>query len=80
MQAIIRHDAPLYLTADLRRMESRFAQVTPPLMERAGLATAQLARTLATDTGKPILIVAGPGNNGGDQNRGVWRRRCQITA
>ena len=36
------------------------------LMARAGLAAAELARQLAGDSGKPILIIAGPGNNGGD--------------
>ncbi len=64
MQVKIGHATPLYLTADIRRIEARHAHVS--LMERAGLAAAQLARTLAGDSGKPILIVAGPGNNGGD--------------
>ncbi len=64
MQSNITHGTPLYLTADIRRIEARHAQL--PLMERAGLAAAQLARALAADTGKPILIFAGPGNNGGD--------------
>ena len=35
-------------------------------MQRAGRATAEAARTLAADTGAPLLVVAGPGNNGGD--------------
>lgn len=35
-------------------------------MERAGSAVAARARTLAADTGAHILVVAGPGNNGGD--------------
>jgi hydroxyethylthiazole kinase-like uncharacterized protein yjeF len=64
MQIKISNGTPLYLTADIRRIESRHSAL--PLMERAGLATAQLARKLATDSGKPILIFAGPGNNGGD--------------
>lgn len=64
MRAKIANGTSLYLTADLRRIEARHAH--EPLMERAGLATAQLARELATDSGKPILIFAGPGNNGGD--------------
>ncbi|MEQ1776652.1 MAG: NAD(P)H-hydrate epimerase, partial [Burkholderiales bacterium] len=60
----IGHSTPLYLTNDIRQIESRYAHI--PLMERAGLAAAQFARTLASDSGKPILILAGPGNNGGD--------------
>ena len=36
------------------------------MMERAGRATALVARRLADDTGAPVLVVAGPGNNGGD--------------
>src|SRR5882762_7624118 len=35
-------------------------------MERAGAAAAELARDLCGDTAKAILVVAGPGNNGGD--------------
>lgn len=64
MQVDIGYATPLYLTADIRRLEARHAHV--PLMERAGLAVANHARTLAADNGKPILIFAGPGNNGGD--------------
>jgi NAD(P)H-hydrate epimerase len=40
------------------------------LMEHAGVAVAAAARALAIDTGRwgrgPIVILAGPGNNGGD--------------
>ena len=40
------------------------------LMEQAGAAVAAAARALAVDTGRwgrgPIVIVCGPGNNGGD--------------
>jgi hydroxyethylthiazole kinase-like uncharacterized protein yjeF len=35
-------------------------------MQRAGRAVAERARALASDTGASILVVAGPGNNGGD--------------
>ncbi|HSE01494.1 MAG TPA: NAD(P)H-hydrate epimerase, partial [Burkholderiales bacterium] len=35
-------------------------------MERAGLAAAEIAREASSGTGKPVLVLAGPGNNGGD--------------
>ncbi len=62
------HTAPILLTAELRRVEqTALGDRNPaPLMERAGLAAAELARKLAGDSGKPVLILAGPGNNGGD--------------
>ena len=62
------HDTPVYLTADIRAIETAAlsAAGTPPLMERAGLAAAELAREIAGGNGKPILVLAGPGNNGGD--------------
>lgn len=62
------HTAPILLTTDLRRVERAALSGRNPalLMERAGLAAAELARTLAGDSGKPVLILAGPGNNGGD--------------
>ncbi len=60
---------PLYLSADIRKIEESVIRTIPPcqpgLMERAGLAAAELTRDLIGD-GKRILIVAGPGNNGGD--------------
>ncbi len=62
------HASPILLTADLRRVEQTALGGHSPaaLMERAGLAAAELARKLAGDSGKPVLILAGPGNNGGD--------------
>src|SRR5438132_3544636 len=35
-------------------------------MERAGTAAAELAARLASDRQKDVLVLAGPGNNGGD--------------
>lgn len=57
---------PILLSPSLRAMEYRHAKVKPPLMERAGQAAAEIAlEMLAGQTGEP-LILAGPGNNGGD--------------
>ncbi|HEY8068770.1 MAG TPA: NAD(P)H-hydrate dehydratase, partial [Burkholderiales bacterium] len=55
---------PVYLTQDIRRIEQ--AAGDAPLMERAGTAAAELAATLLSDKGKDVLVLAGPGNNGGD--------------
>jgi ADP-dependent NAD(P)H-hydrate dehydratase / NAD(P)H-hydrate epimerase len=55
---------PVYLTQDIRRIEQANADL--PLMERAGAAAAELAVSLLSDRGKEVLILAGPGNNGGD--------------
>ncbi len=56
--------APVYRVDELRRIESAAAGV--PLMERAGAAAADIARTMASERGGPVLVLAGPGNNGGD--------------
>jgi hydroxyethylthiazole kinase-like uncharacterized protein yjeF len=53
----------IFTTAQIRAIEQNHG--TDGLMEKAGLAAAALAREL-TDDGLPILILAGPGNNGGD--------------
>jgi hydroxyethylthiazole kinase-like uncharacterized protein yjeF len=59
---------PLLTTAEVRALEESAARglAGPTLMQRAGKATADAARRMAPDTGAPILVVAGPGNNGGD--------------
>jgi hydroxyethylthiazole kinase-like uncharacterized protein yjeF len=58
----------LYRTAALRATEARVFALPdpPPLMARAGLATATLARELLGGQGTSVLVFAGPGNNGGD--------------
>ncbi len=62
-----REFVPVYRTADIRDIETRaLAGLQPPgLMERAGLAAAQIARNVTASGGR-VLIFAGPGNNGGD--------------
>jgi hydroxyethylthiazole kinase-like uncharacterized protein yjeF len=55
---------PIYLTRDVRRIEE--AAKDDALMQRAGAAAAELAARLCTDTAKDVLVLAGPGNNGGD--------------
>jgi ADP-dependent NAD(P)H-hydrate dehydratase / NAD(P)H-hydrate epimerase len=57
----------LYLTDEMRALEaSAFADnPQPPLMARAGQAAGERARGLAGE-GRGVLVLAGPGNNGGD--------------
>ena len=57
-------DTNLYRSARLRQIEA--AHAGEPLMERAGAAAADWASALALESDVPILILAGPGNNGGD--------------
>ncbi len=57
---------PILRSAVLRAVESDYARrVDPPLMERAGAAAAAVALEMLAAGGVP-LVVAGPGNNGGD--------------
>lgn len=55
---------PLYRSADLRHIEA--AAADQPLMQRAGRAAADLATAICAKRGASVLILAGPGNNGGD--------------
>ncbi|SFW26961.1 NAD(P)H-hydrate dehydratase [Nitrosovibrio sp. Nv17] len=60
---------PIYATEAIREIEALAAALpeSPALMERAGLAAAALARDrlLKGNKGR-VLVLAGPGNNGGD--------------
>ncbi len=59
---------PIYLSADIRALE-RIAAArvgAAPLMPLAGLAAAEYARELLGEYGRKVLVLAGPGNNGGD--------------
>jgi hydroxyethylthiazole kinase-like uncharacterized protein yjeF len=55
---------PVYSTEDIRRIEAAAGSL--PLMRRAGAAAAELAAKIIADNSKDILVLAGPGNNGGD--------------
>jgi len=57
---------PIYLTEDIRRIERAAGVAEPELMARAGAAAAEVAMKLLADNAKDVLVLAGPGNNGGD--------------
>lgn len=59
---------PIYRSEEVRKLEALAqADLQPPsLMQRAGETAADLARELVADSRKPVLVLAGPGNNGGD--------------
>lgn len=58
---------PIYPVSGIREIERKLIpSARPPLMERAGRAAAEDAVRLIMDRPGPILVVCGPGNNGGD--------------
>ncbi|HUX31990.1 MAG TPA: NAD(P)H-hydrate dehydratase [Thiobacillus sp.] len=59
---------PLFTAAAMREIDRQWAARHPAasLMARAGADAAELAGTLASESGAPVLVLAGPGNNGGD--------------
>jgi len=60
---------PVFFTAEIREIEHQAATLPNPphLMEKAGLAAAQIVRDqLLKNTYSHVLVLAGPGNNGGD--------------
>ncbi|MHB9100514.1 MAG: NAD(P)H-hydrate dehydratase [Sulfuricella sp.] len=57
---------PIYFSHEIRHLEQiALNDGVTDLMERAGLAAAKLARELLADKAS-VLVIAGPGNNGGD--------------
>lgn len=58
---------PVFTVAGIRGIENRvMPSADPPLMERAGRAAAEEAFRLTMERPGRVLIVCGPGNNGGD--------------
>ena len=61
------NEQPVFTVAGIRGIEHRvMPDADPPLMERAGRAAAEEAFRLTMDRSGQVLIVCGPGNNGGD--------------
>jgi len=71
--------SPIYLTDEIRRIEREAGNVAPPLMERAGAAAAELAARIASEAQKDILVLAGPGNNGGDAKIAAHRLQQRFS-
>ncbi len=61
-------DLRIYSVAQIRDIERAALSTLPAgtLMQRAGAATAALATTQLKGSDATILVIAGPGNNGGD--------------
>ena len=66
-----------------RAIEQQSLAQPASLMQRAGLAAAEWARRVLPDTARRLLILAGPGNNGGDafemaRHLMAWHYRVQL--
>ncbi|HYM22208.1 MAG TPA: NAD(P)H-hydrate epimerase, partial [Vicinamibacterales bacterium] len=59
-----RKDRAILTREALRALEGRHAAL--PLMERAGLAAAAVASGMIGHPHARVVVLAGPGNNGGD--------------
>lgn len=57
---------PILKSDDLRVLEARHAGAMPPLMERAGQLAAAWVLELLGECRGAVLVLVGPGNNGGD--------------
>lgn len=86
-----KHNQPtaIYSTAEIREIEQLAAALPDPpaLMEKAGLAAAEVARDKLLIHGRTeALVLAGPGNNGGDafvvarHLRGWWFKVTLVFA
>ncbi|MBT0961454.1 NAD(P)H-hydrate dehydratase [Denitromonas iodatirespirans] len=64
---MLQSSQPIYPVAGIRTIETAaMPTAKPPLMERAGRASAEEAVRLMIDRPGALLIACGPGNNGGD--------------
>ncbi len=59
-------NSSLLFSSQLRDLEAAHADDLPPLMRLAGQAAAAEAMRILAGQTAPVLVIAGPGNNGGD--------------
>ena len=76
---------PLFTADDIRAIDRQWADSHPAisLMEKAGAAAAELAGMLGNESGDPVLVLIGPGNNGGDAlvaARLLAAQGCRVVA
>ncbi len=57
---------PILTSAEIRSIERQYLAAGAPLMERAGQAASEVALRILEGRSGCVLILAGPGNNGGD--------------
>ncbi len=61
-----RHVKPVITPEEAARLDSAAGDAVSDLMERAGYAVALAAARLGAGYGDKVVVLAGPGNNGGD--------------
>lgn len=74
-------DSVVLTEAELRSVERQYCDVSPPLMWRAGRAAAQVALGMLAKARERVLVLCGPGNNGGDGfvvATELLRAGCQV--
>ena len=55
----------IYLTEDIRKIETRCGVPEPELMQRAAQAALEVALKIASEK-RDVRVLAGPGHTGGD--------------
>ncbi|MFQ5554343.1 MAG: NAD(P)H-hydrate dehydratase [Acidimicrobiia bacterium] len=73
---------PVITPAESARLDAGAAELVPVLMERAGLGVAIAASEMGAGYGSRVMVLCGPGNNGGDgfvAARHLRSRGCAVS-